>query len=123
MRTVFRNPLAIRAFRWIHPDIATSLAHRWSGTSRNMRPRDGGEALRRVALERLRAEPSLELYVYGHTHASAAGRAEGGGVYANPGAWMDEPTFLRVTPERLDLARLVGGAVSVTKSLERSHSR
>src|ERR1039457_312085 len=72
LRTVLRNPLAIRAFRWIHPDIATSIALRSSNTSRNMRPRDGGEALRRVALARLLAEPSLELYVYGHTHASAA---------------------------------------------------
>ena len=119
LRTVLRNPLAIRAFRWIHPDIATSIALRSSNTSRNMRPRDGGEALRRVALARLLAEPSLELYVYGHTHASAAGRAEGGGVYANPGAWMDEPTFLRVTPERLELARLSGSGASVTQSLER----
>lgn len=119
LRTVLRNPLAIRAFRWIHPDIATGIALRSSHTSRNMRPRDGGEGLKRVALARLRAEPSLELYVYGHTHASMAARAEGGGIYANPGAWMDEPTFLRVTPERLELARLAGTAVSVEQSLDR----
>lgn len=119
LRAVLRNRLAIRAFRWIHPDIATSIALRSSHTSRNMRPRDGGEGLKRVALERLHAEPSLELYVFGHTHASATGRAETGGVYANPGAWMDEPTFLRVTPERLELVRLSGSSVSVIQSLER----
>jgi UDP-2,3-diacylglucosamine hydrolase len=119
LRAVLRNPLAIRAFRWIHPDVATGIALRSSHTSRNMRPRDGGEGLKRVALERLNAEPSLELYVFGHTHASAAGRAGSGGVYANPGAWMDEPTFLRVAPERLELVRLSGSGVSVIQSLER----
>jgi UDP-2,3-diacylglucosamine hydrolase len=120
LRAVLRNPLAIRVFRWLHPDLATRIALRSSDTSRNMRPRDGGEGLRKVALRRLRAEPSLELYVYGHTHASAAGSAETGGIYANPGAWMDEPTFLRVTPERVELARLDGPSVTVLQSLKRS---
>ena len=120
LRAVLRNPFAIRAFRWLHPDLATGIALRSSHTSRNMRPRDGGEGLRRVALERLRAEPVLELYVFGHTHASVTGRADTGGVYANPGAWMDEPTFLRVTPERVELVRLAGMSVSVLQSLERS---
>jgi UDP-2,3-diacylglucosamine hydrolase len=119
LRTVLRNPLAIRAFRWLHPDLATRIALATSHTSRNMRPGDGGEGMRQVALERLRAEASLELYVFGHTHASVIGHAAGGGVFANPGAWMDEPTFLRVTPERVDLARLTSGAVQVTQSVER----
>lgn len=123
LRAVLRNPLAIRAFRWLHPDIATAIALRSSHTSRNMRPRDGGAGLKRVALERLAADRSLELYVFGHTHASALGRAPTGRVYANPGAWMDEPTFLRVTPERVELARLSGQAVTVTQSEPRpAHS-
>jgi len=119
LRAVLRHPLAIHAFRWLHPDIATWVAMRSSHTSRNMRPRDGGEGLKRVALARLAADPSLELYVYGHTHASALARADGGGVYANPGAWMDEPTFLRVSPERVDLVRLAGGVDDQLGSLSR----
>jgi UDP-2,3-diacylglucosamine hydrolase len=119
LRAVLRNPLAIRAFRWLHPDLATRLALATSHTSRNMRPGDGGEGMRRVALERLRAEPSLELYVFGHTHASAIGRTVSGGVFANPGAWMDDPTFLRITPARVELARLDDGAVRVVQTLER----
>jgi UDP-2,3-diacylglucosamine hydrolase len=120
LRSVLRNPLAIRLFRWIHPDIATWLALRTSHTSRNMRPRDHGEGLRRVALERLAAEPALQLYLYGHTHAPALERAEGGGVLANPGAWMDEPTFLRISGDRIELARLEGGDIRVLQQVERS---
>ena len=109
LRTVLRNPLAIRAFRWLHPDIAAWVATRSSHTSRNMRPRDGGEGLRRVALARLAADPALDLYLYGHTHATTLGRAEGAGSFANPGAWMDGPTFLRIVPERVELLRLSAG--------------
>jgi UDP-2,3-diacylglucosamine hydrolase len=119
LRSVLRNPLAIRIFRWLHPDLATWIALRSSHTSRNMRPRDRGEGLKRVAIARLAAEPSLPLYLYGHTHAPALEKAEGGGVYANPGAWMDEPTFLRVTPERIELARLDGAAIHVLQRIER----
>jgi UDP-2,3-diacylglucosamine hydrolase len=119
LRTILRNPLAIRAFRWLHPDTATRIALRSSHTSRNMRPRDGGEGLRRVALERLRGEPSLDLYVFGHSHATAIGRSASGGVFANPGAWMDEPTFLRVTAERVELSRLSGTAIEVVETVPR----
>jgi UDP-2,3-diacylglucosamine hydrolase len=119
---VLRNPLAIWLFRWMHPDFATWVALRTSHTSRNMRPRDRGEGLKRVALARLAAEPALQLYVYGHTHAPALEKVAGGGVYANPGAWMDEPTFLRITTDRVELARLDGSAVRVLQHVERSAS-
>ena len=122
LRSVLRHPLAIRVFRWIHPDVATWIAHRSSHTSRNMRPRDRGEGLRRVAVSRLAAEPALELYMYGHTHAAVLESAEGGGVLANPGAWMDAPTFLRITADRIELARLDDGEVRVLSQLERKPS-
>ncbi len=120
LRAVLRNPLAIRVFRWIHPDIATWIALRTSHTSRNMRPRDRGEGLRRVALARLAADPALGLYVYGHTHAPALGQVSGGAVFANPGAWMDAPTFLRITRDRVELVRLDGADVSVLEHATRS---
>ena len=37
-------------------------------------------------------------------------RVPGGGLYANPGSWLDAPAFLRVTPERLELCRWSGSA-------------
>jgi len=114
LRAVLRNRVAIWAFRrLLHPDFATRIARHSSHTSRNMRPRDGGEGLRRVALARLATDSALDLYVFGHSHLSVLARTGTRGVYANPGAWMDDPTFLRITPPRVELARLEPGGVRV----------
>jgi predicted phosphodiesterase len=61
-----------------------------------MRPGDGGRGLRDVAVRTLDRDPSLELLVYGHSHVRALERVVAGGVYANPGAWLSEPTYLCV---------------------------
>ncbi len=100
-----RHPLAVRSFRTLHPDLASRLALGSSHTSRTMRPGDGGRGLRAVALEALAADAAVELLVYGHSHVRALERAPGGGVYANPGAWLNEPTYLRVDPDAVSLCR------------------
>ena len=33
-----------------------------------------------------------------------------GSIYANAGSWLDAPTFLRVTPERIELRQWNGSA-------------
>jgi UDP-2,3-diacylglucosamine hydrolase len=118
LRSVLRHPWAIRAFRWLHPDWGTWLALRSSHTSRNYRPRDGGEGLRRVAHERLGAADAPELLVFGHSHVATLERA-GRGVFANPGAWLDAPRFLRLTPERLELCRWQGTGYVSEQALAR----
>jgi UDP-2,3-diacylglucosamine hydrolase len=110
LRTVLRNPWAIRAFRWLHPDLGSRLAHGSSDTSREHRARDGGSGLRAVAMAHLDAHRETDLLVYGHSHIPALERDARGGVYANPGAWMDAPTFLRVTPARVELRRWQPGS-------------
>ncbi len=113
LRRVLRHPAAIRAYRALHPDFATRLALRSSHTSRHMRAGDGGRGLRAVAFETLAADPALELVVYGHTHVRALERAPGGGVFANPGAWLQEPCYVRVTPDEVALYRWDGSAEGV----------
>jgi UDP-2,3-diacylglucosamine hydrolase len=110
LRRVLRHPWAIRAFRWIHPDWSSRLALGSSDVSRSYGPRDGGSGLRRVAMERLESDPALDLVVYGHSHVTALERARTGGIYANPGAWMNAPTFIVVRPERIELRRWDGSA-------------
>jgi UDP-2,3-diacylglucosamine hydrolase len=107
IRPVMRNPLAIRAFRSIHPDWASRLAHGSSGASREYRARDEGRGLRTVALAELERAKALELLVYGHSHVAALERAPGGGVFANAGSWLDAPTYLRITPETVELREWV----------------
>lgn len=103
LRHVLRNKLAIRLFRWLHPDIGSALATRSSQTSRHYQARDHGAGLRDAAAGRL-ARGDLDLLVYGHTHVAELRRVHNA-VYANAGSWLDQPTFLRVTPERVELLR------------------
>ena len=114
LRTVLRNRLAIRAFRHLHPDWATALAGGSSHASRSYAARDEGRGLRAVAERRLAAEATTELLVFGHSHVAALERMPTGGVYANAGSWLDAPTFLRVTPEHVELRRWDGSAEGVT---------
>jgi UDP-2,3-diacylglucosamine hydrolase len=104
VRGIMRNPLAIAAFRWLHPDWASALANRTSQTSRTHTARDGGAGLRDVAARRFAAEPALQLLIFGHSHVAEVKRI-GDGVYANAGGWMNEPTYLRIEPERIELFR------------------
>ena len=105
LRTVLRHPWAIRAFRLVHPDLGSKLASGSSDASRVHRARDGGSGLRAVAMDFLGKNPRVRLLVYGHSHVPALERAPNGAVYANPGAWLDAPTYLHVSPDRVELRR------------------
>ena len=110
LRTVLRHPLSNRAFRWLHPDLGSRLAMGSSGASREYRSHDEGAGLERVAFERLHADPRLELVVFGHSHVPALVRGPRDTVYANAGSWLDAPTYLHVTPDRVELRRFDGSA-------------
>jgi UDP-2,3-diacylglucosamine pyrophosphatase LpxH len=107
---VLRNRLAIRAYRLLHPDLATRLAMGSSQTSRSYQPRDEGRGLRAVAEAALRERPELELLVFGHSHVPVLERMPSGNVYANAGSWLDAPTYLVATPERIILREWRGSA-------------
>ena len=112
LRRVLRNRLAIRAFGTLHPDLASRLAMGSSQASRTYQPKDLGRGLRAVAETTLAAERDLELLVYGHSHVSALERMPSGNVYANAGSWLDAPTFLVVTPDRIALRSWLGSTES-----------
>jgi len=104
LRRVLRNRLAIRLFRWLHPDLGSALASRSSHASRTYTARDGGAGLRAAAEARI-SGTNLELLIYGHSHVPELRRVGARGVYANAGSWLDQPTFLRVMPARISLSR------------------
>jgi hypothetical protein len=81
-----------------------------SQTSRNYQPRDAGRGLRAVAARELAEQPELDLLVYGHSHVAALERMPSGNVYANAGSWLDAPTYLLATPERIALREWRGSA-------------
>jgi UDP-2,3-diacylglucosamine hydrolase len=108
LRRVIRHRWSIRAFRALHPDVGSRLATGSSHASRTYMPDDGDRGLRDIAHAQLARRTDLELLVFGHSHVRRLERVAGGGVYANPGTWMDSPCYLRVTPERLELRRWTG---------------
>jgi UDP-2,3-diacylglucosamine hydrolase len=110
LRRVLRHRLSMRAFRWLHPDWGTRLARGSSNASRNYRARDAGAGLRAVAHATLDANPALDLLVFGHSHVPALERTPRGGIYANAGSWLDAPTYLMLTPERVELLEWRGSA-------------
>ncbi len=103
IRPVMRNPIAIKAFRMLHPDWASRLALGSSAASRVHRARDEGRGLRAYAERELEKAKELDLLVYGHSHVGALERMPGGGVFANAGSWLDAPTFLRLTSGAVEL--------------------
>jgi UDP-2,3-diacylglucosamine hydrolase len=108
---VLRHPAAVAAYRLLPADWGTALAMATSKTSRQHNAHDEGAGLRDVAFARMEAGADApSLVVFGHAHARSLTRAPSGGVYANPGAWMDEPVYLRVDDHRVALVRHDGSA-------------
>ncbi len=106
LRRIIRHPTAMWLYRQLHPDIGSRLATGSARASRHLQPtRDDGVGLRAVAFDALGADVSLELLVYGHSHVPTLDRAPSGGVYANAGSWLFDPTYLRLTPGEIELLR------------------
>ena len=112
LRSVLRNTLAIRTFRWLHPDLATPIATSSSHASRSYVARDAGRGLRTAAERISAADPALDLVVLGHSHVHTLERLPQGAIYGNPGSWLDAPTFLRITEEQVSLRQWDGSAES-----------
>jgi UDP-2,3-diacylglucosamine hydrolase len=112
IRPVMRHPLAIKAFRMLHPDWASKLASGSSNASRTYRARDEGRGLRAIAKDRLTKAKELDVLVYGHSHVPALERMDSGGVFGNAGSWLDAPTFLKLTDEVIELRQWDGSAQS-----------
>ena len=115
LRSVIRHPISIGLFRWLHPDWGTRLAMRSSSASRAHTHSHGGNGretseLRDIAMRKLARHRELELLIYGHSHTPTLERAPTGGVYANAGSWLDQPTYLIVTRDRIELCRWNGSA-------------
>ena len=109
LRHVLRNRLAIRSFRWLHPDLATPPCRRELARESQLLPRataDAAFATRRLESQRANRDRSISI-VFGHSHVATLERLPSGAVYANAGSWLDAPTFLAVD-RRADRASSVG---------------
>lgn len=102
LRSVLRHPASITAFSWLHPNIATWLAMKSSGTSRSARAKDGGVELKSVAEQAMLEADAPALVIHGHSHVPALERLSHG-VYANAGAWYLDHQYLRIEDDLITL--------------------
>ena len=124
LRRVLRNPLAIRAFRWLHPDLRSASRRGARTRAGRYGARDRGRGLRARrggALERATRRSSCWCSVIPTSRRWSACRRSG--VYANAGSWLDAPTYLRVTTERIALRQWNGSAEGLHLDTARSRPR
>jgi UDP-2,3-diacylglucosamine hydrolase len=112
LRTVLRNSLAIKSFRWLHPDLSTPLASHSSNTSRTYGAKDQGRGLKAAAERIAAADRSLDLILMGHSHVASLTQLTNGTAYGNSGSWLDGPTFIRITEDAVALREWNGSAES-----------
>lgn len=110
IRPVMRSPTAMRLFRRLHPDRATRIAMGSSAASRTYRAKDEGRGLQAIGHRRLLERPELDLVVFGHSHVAALERVPNAGIFGNAGSWLDAPTYLEITDERIALKEWDGSS-------------
>ena len=98
LKQVLHNGVTRRAFRWVHPDIATAIARRVSRTDPDGvdtdRSRSRADALERWARERLVDDEELDQVILGHCHVPGRVEVAPGRFYLNAGDWLTHATYV-----------------------------
>jgi len=101
MKKVIRNPMAVRMYKWLHPDVAFRTALFFSRLSRNHRPiRDRDDEY--AAFAKALFSQGFDHVVLGHTHRPFT-LTDSGHTYINTGDWMNHFTFGRFDDDGLTL--------------------
>lgn len=112
LKRVIRSRLASYAFRHIHPDWASSLAHFVSRTESRHGSADVGRSraaqLESFARATLATDSSIQLVALGHCHIPTLIEIYPGRHYLNTGDWIDHCTWAAVDDEGVELHRWKG---------------
>lgn len=99
IKKVFRNPICIFLFKWIHPDLGIKLAEYFSGTSRKANLEADGvflgeekEWLILFARETLK-NTFYDYFIFGHRHLEMSYPLDEKSIYINLGSWFKKPHF------------------------------
>ena len=108
MHRVTRHPLAIAAFRALHPSIgfwiAGMLSRHLADNTKDRAVLDRAAAAQlEYATGQLARRPDLDLVVLAHTHRPKLERLADGRSYLNPGAFLDGGRYAVVTAESIEL--------------------
>jgi UDP-2,3-diacylglucosamine hydrolase len=95
-RAVTRSPLALRLWRWLHPDAGITLAAAASKSSR-ARDEERGEGDDLEIFARKRLAEGFDAVIMGHQHAPLEKQMHSG-VYVNLGDWLTHYTLAEFNP-------------------------
>jgi UDP-2,3-diacylglucosamine hydrolase len=101
LKKIVRNPIVLRLYKTLHPNLAFGTASFFSRLSRNHRPIKDRDQEYAGCARALFAE-GYDCVVFGHTHRPFA-LEENGRTYLNLGDWMKHFTFGRLEQGRLTL--------------------
>lgn len=104
MHRFTRNPLALAAFRLLHPTIGFWIAdlfsrHLADNTKDHAVLDRAAAAQRRWAAELLERRPEVDFVIMAHTHRPAVERQPDGRSYLNPGAFLDGGRYAVITTD------------------------
>jgi UDP-2,3-diacylglucosamine hydrolase len=91
---LFANPFFQWMFRWLHPNLGMSLAHKWSKSSRiaNMKREnfqsDQNEYLFKYC-EEMEKKEHHDFYIFGHRHLPLDLKVSDNSRYINLGEWVN----------------------------------
>jgi UDP-2,3-diacylglucosamine hydrolase len=110
LRAVVGHSITPRLFRWIHPDLGIGLVGKMSpylaGKERDPASVDRAARQQREQAEALLGNsPDLSLVVFGHTHRSQLVEVGQRRWFLNPGAWVEDHCYARITPDGPTLER------------------
>ncbi len=99
LKPIFKNPLTRWAFRWLHPDLGVTLAHRWSRHTRRAKA-DVDESFKGAEKEwiyqycrEVEARQHHDYYVFGHRHLPLDLPLGSRSRYINLGEWLEARTY------------------------------
>ena len=107
LRSVLRNPFALWAWKWLHPDIGVGLAASASSRSRayTSEKQYGNELNGLEAFAETKIQSGCDFVLMGHLHQAVERRFDRG-VYINTGDWLTERTFARFDGTTLELCKV-----------------
>ncbi len=111
LKKVFRNPVMQWMFHRMHPNFGIGLADYFSKLSRKKTGHkdaiDYGEEefLTIFCRDRLKKEPEIDYFVFGHRHLPKDLELEPGKYYINLGDWISHFTYLCVSETGVELLR------------------
>ncbi|MCK4753865.1 MAG: UDP-2,3-diacylglucosamine diphosphatase [Calditrichia bacterium] len=89
LKKILRNPVSIKLYRWIHPDLGIPFARFASGSSRQYTNRiDLKDHSDYIDFARKRFEEGYDYVIMGHRH-NPYEHEENGKKYINLGDWLD----------------------------------